>query len=1132
LASNVYYDRNNRIVAAAPAYATGTELAYDGAGRQYQRRAVIALQSTTYSSGAYQYCAPAPNPALTSMSGGNNGVLTLAHNTLDSNGNVLEVDSFEDNHDDVLGGTPGINLTTNSNYVRRTVFNWFDPANRVTTVADYGSGDPSTGAGQWKFSTIPSRPSTAPTTSANTNLVTRYGYASDTGRLQTTTNPAGTVTKYFYDNLGRYTFVAHNWQNFVPPNTGTGNPNDRVMQFLYYGPTQLQQLIAMDPAGTGSSPNQVTTYYYVDPVDATRNTNRVYPDSSDSGPTGTNQLKYAYNVDGSLAQCTDQRGVIRAFSYTNNRLLSTDSVTTLPSGVDGTIQSIVHTYDTLNRPLNITSYAASGGTGTVVNDLQYAYYNGTGKAQTSFQEHYGAVNAVTSLNIQYTYDTTTSGSVYSNQLRLLTEVHPNGRSIYYDYGASSSTTAAYNASSNVREIWDGSPSGTGLAVYDYNGAQSRLAIATYPQPKIKLDHFEGTSGAYAGFDRFGRVVDQYWAGFSGTPDVDRFYYAYDYVDNRQYRQVSPAIYPTDNMDQAYTYDPLRRLLTSQVGTLAGSMISGTPASQESWTLDGPGNWSGYITQVSGSTTLNQTRTATPANAISGISASVGSTWATPAYDLAGNMTTIPIPGNLTSSYTAVYDAWNRMVSLANGSTTVATYSYDGLNRRIAKGVYVAGALDHKEHTYFNEAWQALEVRKEVSGTINPNPLEQYVWHRMYSDAPVLRDYDATTSGSPTRYYYTWDANYNVTSATSSGGSPAERYYYAPYGNLLFLDGSFNVLGVQQSQIGNAVAYTGRQYDAESGCYFHRFRYYHPSLGTFLARDPLGGDSAGNLYQYTYSCPLNSVDPFGLDPNNNSVEYWLNLWPRYFRSNANDVGQGWWNAGSWAGKTAYNAYNSANEAVDAAAEYVASHSSAEVTEKAMITAIKVNVAIGNAAIDQANSAYQRGMPIVLRYAADPSGEALSDLDEWAMDRPGLSIGEALYWTAWGAILDEMIPIPEAAVGIEEELGPINLGAQYPREYPGMGTYRPSRALPRSPDGVMIPDSQYPHTQLGTEYSRKAGPYTTAREWGENGYWIQDFHFTDHGRPNIPGHTNPHIHRRIGKTQGGTPEYGPALQWHLR
>jgi hypothetical protein len=121
----------------------------------------------------------------------------------------------------------------------------------------------------------------------------------------------------------------------------------------------------------------------------------------------------------------------------------------------------------------------------------------------------------------------------------------------------------YNALSNVREIWDGSPTGTGLAVYDYNGAASRLAVATYPQPSFKLDHFEGTSGTYAALDRFGRAVDQYWKGFGGTSDVDRTHYAYDYVGRRTYRQIDTTIYPTDDRDQAYTYDALRRLLNGR-----------------------------------------------------------------------------------------------------------------------------------------------------------------------------------------------------------------------------------------------------------------------------------------------------------------------------------------------------------------------------------------------------------------------------------------------------------------------------------------------------------------------------------------------------------------------------------------
>jgi RHS repeat-associated protein len=304
-----------------------------------------------------------------------------------------------------------------------------------------------------------------------------------------------------------------------------------------------------------------------------------------------------------------------------------------------------------------------------------------------------------------------------------------------------------------------------------------------------------------------------------------------------------------------------RLLTSQVGSLSGTTISGTPASEEDWTLDGLGNWAGYVQKTTGTATLNQSRTASPANGISAISASVGSTWATPAYDLAGNMTTIPIPPSPTSGYTATYDAWNRLISLANGSTAVATYAYDGLSRRMLKAIYVSGTLDHKEHAYFNDDWQLLEVRKEVSGTVNSNPLEQYVWQAFYIDAPALRDYDPATSGSPTRYYYTFDANLNATATTTAAGAPTERYYYSPYGSLLFLDATFNLLATQQSQLGNSVTFTGRQFDAESGLYHYRYRYYHSNIGTFVSRDPV--TYIGGLNLYAGSFAVNGIDPLGL-----------------------------------------------------------------------------------------------------------------------------------------------------------------------------------------------------------------------------------------------------------------------------
>jgi RHS repeat-associated protein len=863
LSTHIYYDRQGRAVARGPDYGPATEIAYDGAGRAYQTRTVLALQSTPYVSGVFQYCAPVPNPTLSSMSGGDNGVLAMSHQVFDSSGNVIETDTFEDNHDDVTGSNPGINLTNNNDYVRQTVFNWYNSLNRLIAMADYGSGDTTSGAGQWKYATLPTRPSTVPTASSSTALVRLYAYNADTGFPELVTDAAGTPTKTFYDNLNRPIYLDQNFANFNPSTqTGTGNPTDRVTQYIYDGPSRLQQMVAMDANGDGNlSDNQVTTYLYEDPVDANRRTSEIYPDSSDTTSSGTNQIKKQYNVDGSMNQRTDQRGTALAYAYTNNRLPATISATTLGTGVDGTVQSIARTYDNLNRVQNVTSYASTGGTGTVVNDTQYAY-NDMSQVITAYQSHSGAVNTSTSLNVQYTYDTTTTGNVFSAQHRPQTAVYPNGRTIYYDYGSSGSSTAAYNTLSTIREIWDTSPSGTGLAVYDYNGAGGRLALATYPQPSFKLDLFRGTSGTYTGLDRFARVQDQYWAGFGGVSDVDRTHYAYSYANQRIYRQIDPAIYPTENRDQAYTYDTLHRLATSQVGTLSGTTISGTPVTEEDWTLDGLGNWPDYVTKAAGTANLNQTRTASPANEISGVSASVGSTWTTPAYDLAGNMTTIPIPSALTTGYTATYDAWNRLVSLANGSTTVATYAYDGMNRRVIKGIYTSGSLDHKEHAYFNEGWQILEVRKEVSGTINSNPLEQYVWHPFYIDAPVLRDYDAATSGSPTRYYYAFDANFNVTAVTGATGTPVERYYYSPYGTLTFLDASFNVLSGGASTIANSVTYTGRSFDAESGLLYFRHRYYHNALGTFISRDPGGYVDSANLYCANFAMGL-EADPSGL-----------------------------------------------------------------------------------------------------------------------------------------------------------------------------------------------------------------------------------------------------------------------------
>ena len=57
-------------------------------------------------------------------------------------------------------------------------------------------------------------------------------------------------------------------------------------------------------------------------------------------------------------------------------------------------------------------------------------------------------------------------------------------------------------------------------------------------------------------------------------------------------------------------------------------------------------------------------------------------------------------------------------------------------------------------------------------------------------------------------------------------------------------------------------YAGRRYDAETGLYYVRARYYDPDLGRFLSRDPLGYAAGANLYLYAGGNPAVYTDPDG------------------------------------------------------------------------------------------------------------------------------------------------------------------------------------------------------------------------------------------------------------------------------
>jgi RHS repeat-associated protein len=226
-------------------------------------------------------------------------------------------------------------------------------------------------------------------------------------------------------------------------------------------------------------------------------------------------------------------------------------------------------------------------------------------------------------------------------------------------------------------------------------------------------------------------------------------------------------------------------------------------------------------------------------------------------DDAGNMTT------LKSGDGAIYDAWNRLVEVDDGETTVARYEYDGLNRRIQKDPGETSLT--VANYYYNQNWQLIEERDV--GTSGPEKIDQYVWSARYIDSPIFRFHDGNGDGDmldavDNYRYFTTDANHNVTATIDIvTWSVVNRYSYTPYGEATEYDDDWSNPDVPAA---DGPLYCGYFFDSETSLYQVRNRYYDPTLERFINRDPIGyrgGDV--NLYRYVDNQPVIAIDPSGL-----------------------------------------------------------------------------------------------------------------------------------------------------------------------------------------------------------------------------------------------------------------------------
>ena len=152
----------------------------------------------------------------------------------------------------------------------------------------------------------------------------------------------------------------------------------------------------------------------------------------------------------------------------------------------------------------------------------------------------------------------------------------------------------------------------------------------------------------------------------------------------------------------------------------------------------------------------------------------------------------------------------KIVSTNNGSGWVYSYT----NRFVYDGWNVVAILDGGNNLLYSFTW-GLDLSGSLQGAGGVGGLVS------------MRVYGGANAGT---YFYCYDGNGNVAALVNAGnGSTAAQYEYGPFGEVIRATGPMAKV--------NPFMFSTKFYDWETGLYYYGYRYYNPSTGRFLNRDP-------------------------------------------------------------------------------------------------------------------------------------------------------------------------------------------------------------------------------------------------------------------------------------------------------
>jgi RHS repeat-associated protein len=751
-------------------------------------------------------------------------------------------------------GTQSLSLTTSNTYEPRfnQVLTTTDPNGNVTTN-DYGNAT-SNPTGNLLSTTYP-------TTAAGT-AVERFTYNS-LGQVLTDTTPDGTVTQNTYDpSTGYLTQTVKDY--------GSGKLN-ATTQFTYdsYGhvlsttdadghtKTTLtngrDQITEVDGASGEveqrlyDADGMVVTDQKQAPGSQWEKTVNVYnsyeqlvatQDYTDE--TAYLETDYTYDLNGNRYSVKDplDHTTTTAYDERNKPYLMTDALgKTRTLDFDGN-ENTIRLTDELGH---ISTYAYDG-----LDKLEQKNFP-DGSYQTWKYDSDGNITGMRTTGgnlIAQTYDardrmltqaygTSTIADVYDIMGRILTSTEGGtalvyiyddlgrntsftdqaGRTSTYSYdlvGNRTSTTyptgvtvaRAHDASNRVTTLKDGA--GTTQATYSYDILDRPTGMALANSTSVAWNHDL--------LDRLTSVNNTL-----GGMTTRNYSYIYDAASRRTSESG-----PRGTVGYAYT---------DRNEVNAVSEPSGSPFSDQSFAYDAGynrSNWTYGSTATSYAVNnLNQYTT---------VSSDAAPTWN-------GDGGLAVFHGN-----TYTYDALMRLTEVDN-AVGKYLFSYDPLGRRVKKVIESpSGSVLETYGYHYDSSEVAVEYQPATTWTY---------YLGLGIDQVVMR------SNSTTKQWYYANDQGSISAVADNSGNLLEQYEYDAQGQVSIA----NATGTVQTgtQIDNSILYTGRSYDAETGNYFYRARYYSPYLGRFISRDPLSGaefSQGTNLYAYCENNYTDLDDPTG------------------------------------------------------------------------------------------------------------------------------------------------------------------------------------------------------------------------------------------------------------------------------